>query len=218
MTSKTQELSDIGVSIWLDDLSRERISSGGLQRLIDERNVVGVTTNPTIFANALATGNAYDEKVGALAATGTSVHDAVFEIITADVQKVDFSQRPFKVWVGEDENVLHLAETVIIATGARANYIGLDTEHQLKNKGVSACAVVNRPRDPRLHARNLAFQRLDAQGQFLDRQRIEILLHQQGQRIAGALRVEIVEVHARKVDPNARSVNENAAARRAFWG
>jgi thioredoxin reductase (NADPH) len=63
------------------------------------------------------------------------------EIITADVQKVDFSQRPFKVWVGEDENILHLAETVIIATGARANYLGLDSEHVLKNKGVSACAV-----------------------------------------------------------------------------
>ncbi len=63
------------------------------------------------------------------------------EIITADVQKVDFSQRPFKVWVGEDENILHLAETVIISTGARANYLGLDTEHELKNKGVSACAV-----------------------------------------------------------------------------
>ncbi len=63
------------------------------------------------------------------------------EIITADVQKVDLSQRPFKVWVGEDENILHLAETIIIATGARANYIGLDSEHHLKNKGVSACAV-----------------------------------------------------------------------------
>jgi thioredoxin reductase (NADPH) len=63
------------------------------------------------------------------------------EIITADVQKVDFSQRPFKVWVGEDENILHLAETVIIATGARANYLGLETENALKNKGVSACAV-----------------------------------------------------------------------------
>jgi thioredoxin reductase (NADPH) len=63
------------------------------------------------------------------------------EIITADVQKVDFSQRPFKVWVGEDENILHLAETVIIATGARANYLGLESEHVLKNKGVSACAV-----------------------------------------------------------------------------
>jgi thioredoxin reductase (NADPH) len=63
------------------------------------------------------------------------------EIITADVQKVDFSARPFKVWVGEDENILHLAETIIIATGARANYLGLDTENTLKNKGVSACAV-----------------------------------------------------------------------------
>jgi thioredoxin reductase (NADPH) len=63
------------------------------------------------------------------------------EIITADVQKVDFSQRPFKVWVGEDENVLHLAQTVIIATGARANYLGLESENALKNKGVSACAV-----------------------------------------------------------------------------
>lgn len=63
------------------------------------------------------------------------------EIITADVQKVDFSQRPFKVWVGEDENELHLARTVIISTGARANYLGLPSEEALKNRGVSACAV-----------------------------------------------------------------------------
>ena len=63
------------------------------------------------------------------------------EIVTADVQKVDFSSRPFKVWVGEDENVLHLAKSVIIATGARANYVGLPNEEKLKNKGVSACAV-----------------------------------------------------------------------------
>jgi thioredoxin reductase (NADPH) len=63
------------------------------------------------------------------------------ELMTADVQKVDFSSRPFKIWVGEDENILHLAKTVIIATGARANYIGLENEDKLKNKGVSACAV-----------------------------------------------------------------------------
>ncbi|MFO0566017.1 MAG: thioredoxin-disulfide reductase [Polyangiaceae bacterium] len=63
------------------------------------------------------------------------------EIVTADVQKVDLSSRPFKVWVGEDENELHLAKSVIIATGARANYLGLPNEEKLKNKGVSACAV-----------------------------------------------------------------------------
>ncbi len=60
------------------------------------------------------------------------------EIVTADVSKVDLSQRPFKVWV---EETLYLAQTVIIATGARANYLGLPSEDALKNKGVSACAV-----------------------------------------------------------------------------
>jgi len=84
-TSPTAALSEIGVSIWLDDLSRERISSGGLQRLIAERNVVGVTTNPTIFAGALAKGEAYDEQVRALAAADTAVTAAVFEITTDDV-------------------------------------------------------------------------------------------------------------------------------------
>jgi thioredoxin reductase (NADPH) len=63
------------------------------------------------------------------------------EIITADVQKVDLSKRPFELWVGEDENELHLARSIIIATGARANYLGLPSEEALKNKGVSACAV-----------------------------------------------------------------------------
>ncbi|MEY2936574.1 MAG: hypothetical protein RL033_7323 [Pseudomonadota bacterium] len=61
--------------------------------------------------------------------------------ITADVQRVDLSERPFKLWVGEDENELHLAQSVIIATGARANYLGLPSEDALKNRGVSACAV-----------------------------------------------------------------------------
>jgi transaldolase len=84
-TSPTAELSAVGVSIWLDDLSRERIQSGGLKKLIEDRNVVGVTTNPTIFAAALAKGEAYDAQVAELAKAGTSVTDAVFEITTDDV-------------------------------------------------------------------------------------------------------------------------------------
>jgi thioredoxin reductase (NADPH) len=60
------------------------------------------------------------------------------DIITADVTKVDFSERPFKVWVDDD---VHLAKSVIISTGARANYLGLESEDKLKNRGVSACAV-----------------------------------------------------------------------------
>ncbi|MET0782697.1 MAG: transaldolase [Leifsonia flava] len=84
-TTPLAELSAAGVSIWLDDLSRERITSGGLKKLIEEKNVVGVTTNPTIFAGALANGHAYEEQVAELAARGASVDEAVFEITTDDV-------------------------------------------------------------------------------------------------------------------------------------
>jgi transaldolase len=85
MTTPTAALSAVGVSIWLDDLSRDRIQSGGLEKLIAEKNVVGITTNPTIFASALAKGTTYDEQVAALAKAGANVTDAVFEITTDDV-------------------------------------------------------------------------------------------------------------------------------------
>lgn len=84
--SSTARLAAEGVSIWLDDLSRDLINSGGLQRLIDTRNVVGVTSNPTIFATALSKGDAYDEQVRELAAAGKDVQEAVFEITTTDVR------------------------------------------------------------------------------------------------------------------------------------
>ncbi len=92
--SPTAALSALGVSIWLDDLSRDRIQSGGLQSLIENRNVVGVTTNPTIFAAALAKGTTYDAQVSTLAAAGTSVTDAVFEITTDDVAAASDIFRP----------------------------------------------------------------------------------------------------------------------------
>ncbi len=84
-TNPLAQLSAAGVSIWLDDLSRDRITSGGLQDLINTSNVVGVTTNPTIFASALSKSEAYAEQVAALAHSGTSVTDAVFAITTDDV-------------------------------------------------------------------------------------------------------------------------------------
>ncbi|MET3948833.1 transaldolase [Arthrobacter sp. UYCu512] len=81
----TAQLSDAGVSIWLDDLSRERLASGSLQKLIDEKNVVGVTTNPSIFQAAITSGSDYDAKIAELAAQGAGVEETIFEITTADV-------------------------------------------------------------------------------------------------------------------------------------
>ncbi|GAB3250538.1 transaldolase [Arthrobacter pigmenti] len=81
----TSALADAGVSIWLDDLSREFLTSGKLQQLMNERNVVGITTNPSIFASALSDGEAYAAQVSELAASGADVETAVFEITTRDV-------------------------------------------------------------------------------------------------------------------------------------
>ncbi len=92
-TTPLHQLSDAGVAVWLDDLSRELIRSGDLARLL-ERGVVGVTTNPTIFASALAKGNAYDEQLAELAAAGASVEEAVARITTDDVREACDVLRP----------------------------------------------------------------------------------------------------------------------------
>ncbi|MFR9728712.1 transaldolase [Saccharopolyspora sp. MS10] len=80
------ELSQAGVAIWLDDLSRQRITSGNLTELINDYAVVGVTSNPTIFAKALSNAADYNDQVRELAARGASVDDTVRELTTKDVR------------------------------------------------------------------------------------------------------------------------------------
>ncbi len=86
MNDRLQALSDAGVSIWLDDLSRDRIETGNLADLVESSGVVGVTTNPTIFAGALSDGERYGDQVAELKQHEASVDDAVFELTTTDVQ------------------------------------------------------------------------------------------------------------------------------------
>ncbi|KFU80141.1 transaldolase [Amycolatopsis lurida] len=83
---KLAQLSEAGVSIWLDDLSRERLNTGNLAALIRDKHVVGVTTNPTIFANAMSKGEAYDEQTKELAARGADVEATIRELTTTDVR------------------------------------------------------------------------------------------------------------------------------------
>jgi transaldolase len=85
-TDTLHALSEAGVSIWLDDLSRQRINSGNLAALITERHVVGVTSNPTIFAHAVVHAEDYAAQIRELAARGASADEAVREITVADVQ------------------------------------------------------------------------------------------------------------------------------------
>src|SRR5882757_9287582 len=79
-------LSSAGVSVWLDDLSRQRLQSGNLQELIDTKSIVGVTTNPSIFQKALAEGDAYDGQVAELAERGADVDATIRTVTTDDVR------------------------------------------------------------------------------------------------------------------------------------
>lgn len=87
MNERLKALSAIGVSIWLDDLSRERLDTGNLARLVAEQGVTGVTTNPTIFAAAVAKGSWYDAQLAEFTGGDTDVEQAVLELTTTDVRR-----------------------------------------------------------------------------------------------------------------------------------
>lgn len=80
------ELAAAGTSVWLDDLSRDRLDTGNLAELIADSGIVGVTTNPAIFAKAMSVGTAYDAQVAELKAAGSGVSDAVFAMAVQDVR------------------------------------------------------------------------------------------------------------------------------------
>lgn len=86
MSTALADLSRAGVAVWLDDLSRELVAGGHLRRLVEERHVVGVTSNPTIFAAALSAGERYTEQVSELVRRGADVEEAVVELTTTDVR------------------------------------------------------------------------------------------------------------------------------------
>ena len=101
-----QALSDAGVSIWLDDLSRDRLDSGNLAELVKVRNVVGVTTNPSIFQAAMSIGTAYDDQLEKLAKAGKNVEEAVFAMTTDDVRNAcDIMKPVFDATDGVDGRV-----------------------------------------------------------------------------------------------------------------
>ena len=106
MNPRLQALTDAGVSIWLDDLSRERIVTGELAELVESSGVVGVTTNPTIFAAALSDGEQYADQIAELKQADASVDEAVFEITTTDVQHAcDVLRDEYEATNGQDGRV-----------------------------------------------------------------------------------------------------------------
>lgn len=132
----TQALSDAGVSIWLDDLSRERLTSGSLAKLIEEKNVTGVTTNPAIFAAALANAEVYGQAIAEH--RDKSVEAAITEITSDDVAAACDLFRPIydasngvdgRVSIEVDPRLAH--DTAQTIAQAKALYERVDRENVL---------------------------------------------------------------------------------------
>ncbi|WP_405884124.1 transaldolase [Streptomyces sp. NBC_01384] len=118
-----KRLSDEGVSIWLDDLSRKRIASGNLAELIATKHVVGVTTNPSIFQAAIGSGEGYEEQLADLAARGVTVDEAVRMMTTADVRAAADILRP-----------------VYDATGGRDGRVSIEVDPRLAHETAATIA------------------------------------------------------------------------------
>ncbi|MGW2524712.1 transaldolase [Streptomyces sp. NPDC001617] len=116
-------LSDEGVSIWLDDLSRKRIESGNLAELIATKHVVGVTTNPSIFQAAIGSGEGYEEQLADLAVRGVTVDEAVRMMTTADVRAAADILRP-----------------VYDATGGRDGRVSIEVDPRLAHDTAATIA------------------------------------------------------------------------------
>ncbi|MEC4020823.1 transaldolase [Streptomyces sp. H27-D2] len=123
MTDALKRLSDEGVAIWLDDLSRKRITSGNLAELIDQQHVVGVTTNPSIFQKAISSGDGYEQQLTDLATRKVTVEEAVRMITTADVRDAADVLRP-----------------VFDATGGRDGRVSIEVDPRLAHNTAATIA------------------------------------------------------------------------------
>ena len=133
--SSLQDLSDAGVSIWLDDLSRERLESGSLAELISNSNVVGVTTNPSIFSAAISGSDKYLADIKRLASAGASVNEIVNVLTTDDVRAAcDLFAPTFEATLGVDGRVSIEVEPALAT----------NTEGTIAS-GLALHALVNRP-------------------------------------------------------------------------
>lgn len=127
MSNRLGELAAAGVSIWLDDLSRARLTSGDLARLAAERHVVGVTTNPTIFAKAITGTDAYTDHIGQLATRRVEVDTALRELTSYDVRWACDVLRPIheatggidgRVSIEVDPRIAHDTDRTIVEARA----------------------------------------------------------------------------------------------------
>src|SRR5215213_7991453 len=138
MTDSLRELTEAGVAIWLDDMSRGRLATDDLADLIRDKHVVGVTTNPTIFQKAISESELYDRQLRDLAVRGVDVEEAVRMITTFDVRWACDTLRPvYEASGGQDGRVSIEVDPPNLFIKIPATRAGLPAISQCLAEGIS---------------------------------------------------------------------------------
>ena len=116
----TQELHELGQSLWVDNITRTMLDDGTLQRYIDELSVTGLTSNPTIFDKAIGDGSAYDEQIDELASGGLEGEALFFELALTDLRRAAELFEPINKRTDEVDGWVSLEVSPLLADDAEA--------------------------------------------------------------------------------------------------
>jgi transaldolase len=116
----TARLHDLGQSLWLDSISRTMLDDGTLKRYVDELSVTGLTSNPTIFANAIGSGEAYDRQIAELHERGLSGEELFFELALTDLNRAADLFEPVHIRTDEVDGWVSLEVSPVLAKDAAA--------------------------------------------------------------------------------------------------
>jgi transaldolase len=126
----TQQLHDLGQSLWLDNITREILDNGTLKRYIDELSVTGLTSNPTIFDHAMTHGDSYDKEIARLISGGLSVEDAFFEMAIEDLRRAADLFAPIHQRTATVDGWVSLEVSPLLAYDAKTTVVVAKTLHQ----------------------------------------------------------------------------------------
>jgi len=126
----TQQLHDLGQSIWLDNITREILDNGTLKRYIDELSVTGLTSNPTIFDHAMTHGDSYDKEIAGLMSSGLSAEEAFFEMAIEDLRRAADLFAPIHQRTATVDGWVSLEVSPLLAYDAKTTVAVAKTLHQ----------------------------------------------------------------------------------------
>jgi transaldolase len=126
----TQQLHDLGQSLWLDNITREILDNGTLKRYIDDLSVTGLTSNPTIFDHAMTHGNSYDKEIAKLMSSGLSTEDAFFEMAIEDLRRAADLFAPIHQRTATVDGWVSLEVSPLLAYDAKTTVEVAKTLHQ----------------------------------------------------------------------------------------